>query len=1039
MVINPSSPGEYRQLTVIFVDLVGSTRLSTQLDPEDLHDIIRKYHKTATSVVEGLGGIVIQIQGDGMLILFGYPTAHENDTERAVRAGLMILEVMKPLNDSLEGTYGVRLEARIGIHTGEAMVRQEEGDTGNFVYGETPNVAARVQSLAEPNSVYISEATQRLVAGFFLVEDTGPHILKGLPDPVRLFRVLDVSGVRSRLHATANYSLAPFVGRIEERNLLMTRWTQAQKGNGHLVMITGEAGIGKSRLLQQFKADLGAIPHTWIEGESSPYEQDTPFAPTLDLVKNAFQWTADTSPEQRIADLEYSFSLVELDSGNSIPLMASLFGFPLPTDRYPPVLLSPEQQRLQLLQTLVDWVIGTARLQPTVLVIEDLQFADPSSIEEFVMLGEQLEKSPLLLIFTARPSFQPPWPTKPYHTSIDLSRLDLEDVQELIESMVGQDISGELVESLALRADGIPLFAEELSHAVNETREAPFKQRQIPATLHDLLMARLDRLGPNKEIAQVGSVFGREFSSTLLNAVLRKPESEIDAALTQMIESGLLFSKSISSDTIYTFKHALVQEVAYASLLKSRRRELHRSIASAVKERFEDLARQRPELIAHHLTEAGDAEQAIEAWQTAGEFATARAALIEANRHFTRALEILNTLPDTPDRAQMELPLQISLGQITGAIKGFGSKEEERAFSRAHQIAGQLCDSPQFFFILLGLWTTTNSRSEIKASRELANELLRVAELYETPLLEVWANFSNAIEAYAVGDFSDVGKFVDRVQSAYNYDDHSWSPFDPFITVLGHASYALWQLGFIDQSLDKARQQLALARKISPANIAMARMTTCNLSMYLQDGDSLIDAAQDMLQIGEEQQLPSFLAWGTMYQGIGLIIRGSNREGIQTLKKGIGDYLASGTHSSLGWYLSRLAIGYAQSGNVDKALKTIEDAFGAAPDETMHLPELHRLRADFTLLKEDIEVYDSIEKDYRQAIAVSKKFNALSQELRAGTRLGHLLRTQGREREAYRLLAPIYDRFTEGFDTPDLINARQLLDQLIESAPVKPA
>ena len=675
MVTGSSSYGERRQLTVVFSDVVGSTELAAQLDPEDWHDIVTQYHQTAASVVKRFEGHVAQYLGDGVLILFGYPKARENDAERAIRAGLAIIEEVNSLNNSIEEEFGKRISVRVGIHTGEVMVRPEGGNSGN-IFGETPNIAARVQSLAESNTVCISAATQHLVAGFFVVEDLGPHILKGVRDPMQLYRVERATGVRSRLHAAARASFTPFVGREQERNLLMNRWTQAQKGKGQLVMITGEAGIGKSRLLQQFKEDLGGIPHTWVEGKSSPYEQDTPFAPTLDLVENAFQWTAETSAETRIEELERSFSVVGIDPAKSVPLIAALFGFNIPPNRYPPILLSPEQQRVQLLQTLVDWVIGTSRLQPTVLVIEDLHFADPSTLEEFVMLGDQVENAQLMLLFTARPSFQPPWPTRSFHTLINLNRLDHDNVREMIGNLLGRLIPAETMATLVERTDGNPLFAEELSQALAESRSVASAAQQIPSTLNDLLMARLDYLGPVKEVAQLGSVLGRAFSYSLLSSISGQPEEELQKLLAGLNESGLVFAEKVSNETTYTFKHALVQEAAYGSLLKSRRRELHRSVAKALNEKFSDLIKQRPELVAHHLTEAGDAEKAIEAWQTAAEHATARAALVEANQHYNKALHILKSLPDTPDRAQLELPIQISLGHIVSATKGFGSTEE---------------------------------------------------------------------------------------------------------------------------------------------------------------------------------------------------------------------------------------------------------------------------------------------------------------------------------------------------------------------------
>ena len=1033
MAMGTSSYGERRQLTIVFSDIVGSTELSAQLDPEDWHDIVTQYHQTTTRVVEQFEGYVSQYLGDGVLILFGFPKSHENDAERAILAGLAVIEEVRSLNEIIETEYRKRISVRVGIHTGEVMVRQEEAATGK-IFGETPNIAARVQSETDPDTVCISATTQRLVAGFFVVEDLGLHILKGVPEPMQLYRVDRPTGVRSRLHAASQSSLTPFVGREEERNLLMNRWMQAQKGNGQLVMITGEAGIGKSRLLQQFKADLGGIPHTWIEGESSPYEQDTPFAPTIDLVENAFQWTSETPDEKKIEELEESFSAVGVDPAKSVPLMAPLLGFNAPTDRYPPILLSPEQQRAQLLQILVDWVIGTSRLQPTVLVVEDLHFADPSTLEEFVMLGEQVEAAQLMLLFTARPRFKPPWPTHPFHTMVNLNRLDHENIQEIIASLLGRLIPKETMESLVSRTDGVPLFAEELSSAIAENRAETPIEKQIPATLHDLLMTRLDNLGGIKDVAQISSVLGREFSFSLLSSIAGLSEQELQETLDRLGESGLVFAKQSSSDTIYTFKHSLVQEAAYSSLLKSRRRELHRATANALKEGFAELAKARPELIAHHFTEAGDAEPAVEAWQTAGEYAIARAAYAEANRHYNKALEILKTMPDSPDRAQMELPLQIALGTILEATKGFGSKESAQAFTRAREIAEQLGDSPQFFFILLGLWSTSNSRSEIKTSNEISEEMVKIAERDQLPLIEVWAHMTRAMDAYALGNFAKAKSHIDCQRGFYNKDEQSWAPFDPLVTTMGHETYTLWQLGYIDQALETAREQLELAKELPPANIAMARMTTCNLEMYLCDADELNSAAEDMLQLGEELQLPSIRAWGTMYKGIALILQNNNREGIEMLTKGIGEYLASGTHSSLGWYLSRLAIGHAQAGDIDKALQTIEDAFGAAPEEQMHLPEFHRLRGDFLWMKEDQVDLKIVEDEYRKAIEYSQKFNALSQELRAVTRLGRLLQSEERLDEAQTLVSPVYAKFTEGFDTRDLIEAKTLLDELSKLA-----
>ena len=1029
MAIALPAQGERRQLTVVFSDVVGSTELSAQLDPEDWHGIISRYHNAAASVVKRFEGHVAQYLGDGVLILFGYPKAHENDAERAIRAGLALLDEIKKLNNSFEKEFGKRIAVRVGIHTGEVMVRPDLGD----IYGEAPNIAARVQSSAEPDTVCISAATQHLVAGFFVVDDLGPHILKGVSAPMQLYRVDRPSGVRSRLSAVSKSALTQFVGREEERNLLMSRWLQVQKNKGQLVMITGEAGIGKSRLLQRFKEDLGGMPHTWIEGESSPYEQDTPFAPTLDLVKNAFHWNAETSIEKKIQDLDHSFAAVGMDTARSVSLMASLLGIIVPAGTYPPVLLSPEQQRLQLIQTLVGWIIGNAKLQPTVLVIEDLHFADPSTLEELILLGEQIEHTPLMLFFTARPRFQPPWPSRPYHTLIALNRLEQDNVRELIETLIGKLIPSETMSSLVERADGNPLFAEELSQTLANSRTVASTAQQIPSTLQDLLMARLDYLGAAKDLAQIGSVLGRSFSYSLLSAITGQTEEQLQSALVQLTESGLVFGELEPSDTIYTFKHALVQEAAYGSLLKSRRRELHRAVATSLNEKFSAIAKQRPELVAHHLTEAGDTEPAVEAWQKAGDFASARSAYAEARRHFTKALKVLEAMPDAPERAFLELPLQVSLGNVLKISEGFGGREALKVFSRARELAQQMGDSLQVQIILLGIWGALNSHSDIAASQEISRELLRLAEQTQNDMMLTWAYETQAIESYVFGKFSKIPGYFELISKHYHTEEHVWSPSDPKVTTYIHAALALWHLGLIDQAREAIRSQAELAKDMVAANIAMSYLGACSLAIMMREADLMLEKATEMGKLAEENELPNFISWGFLYRGVALIMQGHHQLGVESLTRGIGEYLATGTHASLAQYLSVLAEGYAGMGDIEKALATITDAFGAAGEEAMHLPELHRMKANLLVQRGGIKDLEDAKKEYHKSIAISQKFGSISLELRAVTYLGRLLQSQGNLAEAQALLAPLYAKFIEGFDSLFLREAKTLLDELSTS------
>jgi len=851
-----------------------------------------------------------------------------------------------------------------------------------------------------------------------------------LRQPINIYRVDRASGVRSRLHALTRSGLTPFMGREDERNTLMSRWLSAQKGKGQLVMITGEAGIGKSRLLQQFKEDLGGIPHTWIEGESSQYEQDTPFAPTLDLVSNAFQWTSDTTTEQKIEDLEFSFGEVGLDTRKTVPLIASLFGLSLPPDKFPPLLLSPEQQRSELLKTLVDWVIGTARLQPTVLVVEDLHFADPSTLEEFILLGERVENEQLMLIFTARPRFQPPWPTRAFHAVITLNRLDRENVQDMISNLLGKLVPEETLASLVERTDGNPLFAEELSQALSTQRTISTLAQQIPSTLQDLLTARLDSLGSIKEIAQIGAVLGRTFSFSLLAAIANQPEDALENALIQLVESGLVFAETVQKESIYTFKHALVQEAAYGLLLKSRRRELHSSVANVIKEKFPDLAKQRPELIAHHLTEANDTEAAVEAWQNAGDFATGRAAYAEAENHYKKALKVLENIPEESERLHMELPLQLSLANALKVTTGFGSDQQLAAYSRAKEISEKLGDSAQFLIILLGLWGTINSRSDLATSRELSAEIVRISERDQNRMMLTWAYETQAIENYGQGKFTEVMPYFIKMSEYYNTDEQAWSPFDPKVTTYIHAFLATWHIGKIEDAQKMVREQWDLTKDMQPGNVVMAHLGACSLYIHIRDADKIMENALEMIRIADENDLPSYHGWGVIYQGAAYILKGEYEKGISMLTQGVGAYLATGTHSSLAQYLSILSEGYVGMGDIEKALTTNDDAFGAMGEELMHLPELLRVRGEIFQQRGNDGDMEYAESQYRESMSVAREYGSIILELRAATRLGRLLQAKGDIEGARALVEPLYQNFTSGFDTPFLQDAKQLLDEL---------
>jgi class 3 adenylate cyclase len=570
---------------VLFCDLVGSTEIAARLDPEEWREIVASYHRTTTEAITRFGGYVAQYLGDGVMAYFGWPEAHDNNAERAARAGLAIIDAIAKLN---QHSVRPKLSARVGIDSGAVVVG---AGTSNYadVFGDTPNIAARVQAAAPPNTVLITADTHRLISGLFVVEDCGAQVLKGIERPLRLYRAIQPSGVRSRLEATASSGLTSFVGREEELRLLMNRWERVREGEGQVVTIIGEAGIGKSRLVRRFHERIEE-KHTWLQAAARSFFQNSPFYQVGDLIKQFLDFKEGNTPEVSLARLERSLEASGLKAAEAIPLIAPLLNLAIPP-KYLPLTVSSEHQRRRLLYTLVQWVIGGVRLLPYTIVIEDLQWADPSTLELLALLVQQGVKSRLLLLFTARPEFRAGWPHLAHHTQIALGRLSALNARSMIEDIVAHKaLSDETIETVIERTGGVPLFIEELTRALIEGGEVQPGERLIPATLHDSLMARLDRLGPAKEIAQVGAVIGPEFSYKLLRAVHPVPEDALQLALRNLAKAELVHVRSLPPDSTYQFKHALIRDAAYEALLRSRRRELHAHIAETIEKSFPEHA-----------------------------------------------------------------------------------------------------------------------------------------------------------------------------------------------------------------------------------------------------------------------------------------------------------------------------------------------------------------------------------------------------------------------------------------------------------------
>ena len=677
---------ERRQLTVLFCDLVDSTVLASQLDPEELREVVRAYQEACAKVIARFEGHIAQYLGDGLLVYFGYPLAHEDDAQRAVRAGLGIVEALGQLNTRLAQERGMHLAVRLGIHTGLVVVGEVGGGTRQeqLALGETPNLAARLQGLAASNTVVISAATWQLLGGFFACQSLGTRPIRGLAQPIEVYQVLYESTARSRLDVAGSAGLTPLVGREQEVGLLLERWEQVKDGSGQVVLLSGEAGIGKSRLVEVLKAHVATEPQAWLTPcQCSPYHQNSVLYPMIDLLERvALQFERDETPQQKLSKLEGFLVQYGLPLAEAVPLFASLLSLPLGSS-YAPLNVSPEQQKQKTLQAILTILLRRAAQQPLLFVMEDLHWVDPSTLELLSLLVDQGPTARILTLFTFRPDFTPPWTGRSHLTQLTLHRLTPRQAAEMTARVAHRKaLPAEVVEQVVAKTDGVPLFVEELTKMVLESgllqeREehyeltGPLPPLAIPATLHDSLMARLDRLATVKGLAQLGATLGREFAYDLLQAVSPWDEATLQRGLQQLVEAEFLYQQGLPPQATYLFKHALIQDAAYQSLLRSTRQQHHQRIAQVLEARFPDICETQPELLAQHYTEAGLMAQAIPYWQQAGQRAIERSANLEAIGHLTKGLEVLTTLPDTPDRTRQELDLQTALGPALRAIKGW--------------------------------------------------------------------------------------------------------------------------------------------------------------------------------------------------------------------------------------------------------------------------------------------------------------------------------------------------------------------------------
>ena len=1033
----------------MFSDLVGSTALSARMDPEDLREVISAYQKCVDETVRRYGGFVAKYMGDGVLIYFGYPQAHEDDAERAVRAGLELVAAVGALKTHAP------LQARVGIATGLVVVGDLIGSGASqeqAIVGETPNLAARLQGVAEPNSVVIADSTRRLVGNLFEFEELGAKDLKGIAGPVRAWAALRAASVESRFEAFHASGLTDLVGREEELELLLRRWSKAKSGEGQVVLLSGEAGIGKSRLTAALLERLAAEPHTRLRYFCSPQHTDSAFYPIIGQMERAAGLAHDDTPQVRLDKLEALLAQTPT-SIEDTALFSEMLS--LPNDgRYPALDLAPEQRRQQTLQALGSQVQALARSKPVLMIFEDAHWTDPTSLEAFGRAVDQIKTLPALLIVTFRPEFNPPWVGQSHVTSVTLNRLGEHEAAAIIASLVGnKELPADVMAEIAERTDGIPLFVEEMTKAVLEAdgeaearRTAavvPSASLTVPASLHASLMARLDRLGPAKEVAQIGAVIGREFSHAVLAAVVRKPDAELASALDRLIAAGLLFRQGVPPHASYLFKHALVQDAAYDTLLREPRRALHARIAETLESHFADVAESKPELLARHYTEAGLIEKAANLWSKAGQQSLERSALVEAAEQLTRALDHIATLPGTPALRREQIKLQVALITPLIHVKGYAAPETTAAAERARLLIEQaetLGEPPEdpllLFSALYGIWIANYVAFNGDAMRGLAAQFLARAERQGTRAPLLIAHRIMGISLAGTGDIVEGRAHFDQAIALYDPAEHrplaTRFSVDSGVSVLSYRSWALWFLGYPEAALADSDQAISDAREIGQAATLMYALLHVSFThIHCGNYATANGVLNELAGLAGEKGALFWKAHGTAQQGclFGLIGKASNA--VERLTSGITAFRLTGSTSWMPTRLSYLAKAYADLDQFDEASRYIGEAMTAVETtkERWWEADIYRMAGEIALISSEPDAAKA-EAYFERALEVARKQQAKSWELRAAASLARLWRDQGKPQQARELLAPIYGWFTEGFDTRDLKEAKALLDAL---------
>jgi DNA-binding winged helix-turn-helix (wHTH) protein/predicted ATPase len=1050
-------------------------------------DTQRTLSKTMAALVRDAAqqyeGTVQYLANDGFALVFGAPRAQEDHARRATLTALMLQRQWMAALAAITPPPQVSLALRCGLHSGPAAVEEEDNHPFGIplIVGDAPVFAAQLARHPVSDTVLCSAATYQLIRGYFDCRRLDTQTLPGFAAPFRVYAIVRESGVQSRFDAAIRSGLTPFVGRDEELELLLQRWERARNGEGQVVLLSGEPGIGKSRLTRELKVRAAHDGAVWIEFRCSPYHQHSAFSPILEHLQRLLQFQPDDTPDEKLDKLRSTLTRYRFPQPETFPLLAALLSLPHPPDT-PPLALSPQKQRQIIQETLAAWLFEEAEQYAVCNVWEDLQWADPSTLEVLTLHLAQIPTARLLTVLTFRPEFMPPWGARSYFHTLTLTRLAPQHAEEMTRQVLGEQVlTPELFQQIVAKTDGVPLFIEELTKAVLESVAAhgsvPLPSPIIPATLEDSLMARLDRLGAAKEIAQLGAILGREFSYELFRVMTPLDEELLQRRFKQLIDAELLYQRGVPPHAQYTFKHALVQQATYQSLLESERRRLHQQAAHALEQNFATTVETQPELVAHHYTEAGLASLAIPYWQRAGQRAVRRSANLEAICHLTTGLELLQRLPDTPDRDRRELQLQATLGAALIAAKGYVAVEVEHTYERARTLCQRLDESAQLFPVLLGLLGMALVRAEHHKGRALGEQLLALTQTADDPVRLQEAHYALGHTLFLLGELVRSQEHLQQAVALHDLTQHllpaagtaqgvqaashvsiqndsesfSWirGVQDPGAISFAYAAWNLWFLGYPDQALRRSQEALALARSRShPFSVAKVTAYAAALHQYRQETSTVKNLAEATVAVGAEHGFPTWLGMGAFFHHWTLAQQEEHQASIEQIRQGIATWQATGAALFRPYHLALLAEACGKAGQTEEGLEALAQALATVQQtgERYYEAELYRLKGELTLAQSRVQGLESSVKTglgssvqsleseaegyFLKAIEVARKQQAKSLELRATTSLARLWQQQGKQHEARNTLSEIYGWFTEGFDTKDLQEAKALLNTL---------